>query len=40
MSEKTATEILSRRKIFSILGLATLALAVLPTVLSLDRIAA
>ena len=33
MSEKTQTEILSRRKIFSILGLATLALAVPPTVL-------
>ena len=33
MSEKTQTEILSRRKLFSILGLATLALAAPPTVL-------
>ena len=33
MSEKTQTEILSRRELFSILGLATLALAAPPTVL-------
>ena len=36
MSEKTQTEILSRRKIFSILGLATLALAVPSTVLTVS----
>jgi hypothetical protein len=33
MSEKSETQILSRRTIFSILGLATLALSVPPTVL-------
>jgi anaerobic selenocysteine-containing dehydrogenase len=37
MSEKSETEILSRRKLFSILGLATLALAVPSTVLTVSR---
>src|SRR5215471_11188603 len=37
MSEKSETEILSRRKLFSILGLATLALAVPPTVLTISK---
>jgi hypothetical protein len=37
MSEKSEAEILSRRKLFSILGLATLALAVPSAVLTVSR---